>query len=169
MYAQQQQPTMALAQLGGQLQSLALSPIQRWQQASLTHKVLAVAAGAGMAWWLHNKGMDDLAVAAAGVGAAYGASALMHYPQVMTAAPVAGAAPVSPQALPAAQVNGMAARAQAALTSGTAPLPAPPAQPQPASQPAPAASNQNVPAAQPAPMAGMHRRSKDPSRFNALG
>jgi hypothetical protein len=26
-----------------------------------------------------------------------------------------------------------------------------------------------VPPAQPAPMAGMPRRSKDPSRFNALG
>lgn len=166
MYGQQP-PTMALAQLGGQLQSLALSPVQRWQQASLTHKVIAVAAGAGMAWWLHKKGMDDLAVAAAGLGAAYGASALMHYPQVMTSAPTAAAAPVSPQALPAAQVNNMAARAQAALTGATATLPAAPVQNQPVS--AAAATNQNAPAQQAAPMAGVRRRNRDVSRFNALG
>jgi hypothetical protein len=154
----QQAPTVALAQFGGQMQRLAMSPIQRWQQASLMHKVIAAAAGAGMAWWLHNKGMDDLAVAAAALGTAYGTSALMHYPAVSQAAPAPQQAVMHPQALPAAQVNSMAARAQAALTSAPAALPG-------TSAPAPA-TNQNV--AAPTPMSGV-RSKKDLSRFNALG
>lgn len=169
----QQNPAAALAQVGNQLQRLASSPIRRWQQTSVTHKAFAIAAGAGMAWWLHKKGMDDLAVAAAAVGAAYGTSAIMHYPAVMQTTGQPQQAVMNPQALPPAHVNGMAARAQSALQAGNGALPAPaaktPAQPQVVTTGG--VVNQNVPP-QPvasAPMGNAGRRRKDPSRFDALG
>jgi hypothetical protein len=100
------------------LSTLALAPLQRWAQTPLMHKVVMAGAGAGVAYYLHKKGMADAAVAAGGVGAAYGASMLMHAPALM--GPVPNGAQAAAPALPPAQVNGMVQRAQAALSQGVA-------------------------------------------------
>lgn len=106
----------ALGALGGSLRELAMAPVRRWGQAGLFHKVLAAGAGAGLAYYLHKRGMADAAVAVVGLGGAYAASALMHYPKVMQNG---GAALVNGQpvagALPAAHVDNMVAQAQAVM------------------------------------------------------
>ena len=111
----------ALGALGGTLRDLAMAPVRRWGQASTTHKIIAAGAGAGLAYYLHKKGMADVAVALLGVGGAYATSALMHSRQVasngangaaLTTAPAAGA-------LPPAQVQNMAAEAAAVMNNGS--------------------------------------------------
>ena len=107
----------ALGALGGSLRDLAMSPVRNWGQTSLSHKIIAAGAGAGLAYYLHKQGMADVAVAAAGIGGAYATSMLMHYRQTMenqangtllANGQVAGA-------LPAAQVQEMAAQADAII------------------------------------------------------
>jgi hypothetical protein len=66
----------------GQLQHLLLSPLTRFAQASLIHKLLAAAAGGGLAYYLHKKGLSDTTVALAALAGAYGASMAMNYPSV---------------------------------------------------------------------------------------
>jgi len=109
----------ALGALGGTLRELAMSPVRRWGQASVMHKIIAAGAGAGLAYYLHKRGMHDVAVAAVGLGGAYAASALMHYPDVTRAtgngAALPGAQPAG--ALPAAQVQDMAAQAQSVMNN----------------------------------------------------
>jgi len=62
------------------LVDLAISPVKRWQAASPIHKLIALGSGAAAAYYLHQKGMTDAAVAAAALGAAYSTSMVMHYP-----------------------------------------------------------------------------------------
>lgn len=111
----------ALGVLGGTLREMAMAPVRRWVQTSTTHKIIAAGTGAGLAYYLHKKGMSDVAVALLGVGGAYATSALMHSPQVVSTgangtslpgAPVAGA-------LPPGQVQNMAEQAVAAMNNGS--------------------------------------------------
>jgi hypothetical protein len=125
MYGQPPNPLAGIAQLGTQLTRIAMSPLQRWQQTSFTHKIVAVGAGAGLAYYLHKKGMADLAVAGAGLAAAYGTSMVMHYPTVSQGVPAAAASAGAAPALPAPNVEGMAAYARQALGGGALPAPAP--------------------------------------------
>lgn len=108
----------ALGALGGTLRDLAMSPVRRWGQASVTHKIIAAGAGAGLAYFLHKKGMADAAVAVAGLGGAYATSMMMHSREIV-GTPANGAALPNGQqaagALPAAQVQNMAAQAQAVM------------------------------------------------------
>jgi hypothetical protein len=115
-------PMAGLAGLAQTLSQLVSSPVQRFGQSTTIHKVIAVGAGAGTAYYLHKKGMADAAVAAAGIGAAYATSMAMHYPQV-AAQPPAVAAGAAPPALPApnAQADAMAQQAANVLGMGTAP------------------------------------------------
>lgn len=109
----------ALGALGGTLRELAMAPVRRWGQSSISHKVIAAGAGAGLAYYLHTRGMADVAVAVVGLGGAYATSALMHSRQVVPAvngsalssAPVAGA-------LPPGQVQNMAEQAAAVMGNG---------------------------------------------------
>lgn len=71
-----------LAGLSGVISDVAKAPITRWGQSSLLHKLAAAGVGAGFAYYLHTRGMADSAVAVAGIGGAYVASMLMHYPTV---------------------------------------------------------------------------------------
>lgn len=111
----------ALGALGGSLRELAMAPVRRWGQAGFMHKVLAAGAGAGLAYYLHKKGMADVGVIAVGLGGAYAASALMHYPRVMqnSAAALPSGQPVA-GALPPGQVSNMAAQAQAVMNGRAA-------------------------------------------------
>jgi hypothetical protein len=157
-YAQAPNPLAGIAQMGSQLTQVAMSPLQRWQQATFAHKIVALGAGAGLAYYLHKRGMADLAVAGAGLAAAYGTSMVMHYPAVSQGAPAAAAAAAAP-ALPAPNVNGMAAYARQALGGGSLPA-------------APAQGGGVVTRPQPAPQAmgampGV--RKTDPSRWEGLG
>jgi hypothetical protein len=108
----------ALGALGGTLRDLAMSPVRRWGQASFTHKIIAAGAGAGLAYYLHKKGMADVAVAVVGLGGAYATSMLMHSREVVQT-PANGAALPNGQpvagALPAAQVQSMAEQAAAVM------------------------------------------------------
>ena len=80
--------------------------------------------GAGTAYYLHKQGMADVAVAAAGIGAAYATSMVMHYPTVaggqLPAANGAAAAPALPPAADA-QADAMAQQAANALGMGQMP------------------------------------------------
>jgi len=108
----------ALGALGGTLRDLAMSPVRRWGQASFTHKIIAAGAGAGLAYYLHKKGMADVAVAVVGLGGAYATSMLMHSREVVQAPANGAALPNGQQAagaLPAAQVQDMAAQAAAVM------------------------------------------------------
>jgi hypothetical protein len=104
------------------LSALALAPMQRWSQTPVMHKLIMAGAGAGVAYYLHKRGLTDATVAVGGIGAAYGASMLMHAPAIVGAPMQSNGAPVL--ALPPAQVNGMIERAQAALSQGQASVPA---------------------------------------------
>lgn len=156
-------PLAGLAQLGTQLTQVAMSPLQRWQQATFTHKIIAVGAGAGLAYYLHKKGMADLAIAGAGAAAAYGASMVMHYPAVSQGLPAPAAAAAAP-ALPAANVNGMAAYARQALGGGSLPA-APTAGGGVVTRPVPAPAQAQAQAMGAAPSV----RRPDPSRWEGLG
>lgn len=108
-----------LSGLSGVLNDVAKAPIARWNQSSILHKVIAAGAGAGLAYYLHTKGMADGAVAVAGVAGAYATSMLMHYPAVARQA-MAGAGAPGAQALPPAQVAAMNQTAQQMLGQGLA-------------------------------------------------
>ncbi len=108
-----------LAGLSGVLSDVAKAPITRWGQSSMIHKLAAAGAGAGLAYYLHTRGMADTAVAVAGVGGAYVASMLMHYPTV--ARQVAAGVPANGQAMqgfPPAQVAAMNRVAQNMMSRG---------------------------------------------------
>lgn len=124
MYGYPQNPLAGLSQVGSQLSQIAMSPLQRWQQASLMHKIVALGAGAGLAYYLHKKGVEDLAVAGAGLATAYGASMVMHYPSMSRGVPTAAANGVASSALPPPSVDGMVANARAALGASFVGLPA---------------------------------------------
>lgn len=111
----------ALGALGGSLREMAMAPVRRWGQTGFMHRVIAAGAGAGLAYYFHKKGMADVGVVAVGLGGAYAASALMHYPQVMQngGAALPGGQP-SAGALPAGQVNNMTAQAQAMMNGNAA-------------------------------------------------
>jgi hypothetical protein len=108
-----------LSGLSGLFGDIAKAPITRWNQSSMIHKVVAAGAGAGLAYYLHTRGMADAAVAVAGVGGAYVASMMMHYPtmarQVAMGVPANGQAV---QALPPAQVAAMNGIAQRMMSQG---------------------------------------------------
>jgi hypothetical protein len=161
MYAQAPNPLAGIAQLGSQITQLAMSPLQRWQQATFTHKIVAVGAGAGLAYYLHKKGMADLAVAGAGLAAAYGTSMVMHYPAVTQGVPAPAGANGAAPALPAPNVEGMAHYARQAMGGGALPAPAPAAQHGGVVTKAPAAPR----AMGPVPSS----RRSDPSRWDGLG
>jgi hypothetical protein len=108
-------PMTALVGLSGMFQQLAVSPIKKWQQTSILHQIAAVGAGAGMAYYLHKKGVEDMVVAAAGLGTAYGTSMLMHYPGVVQEAGLLGQGAGQPNALPAGQSEDMAQQAESVL------------------------------------------------------
>jgi len=108
-----------LSGLSGLFGDIAKAPITRWNQSSVIHKVVAAGAGAGLAYYLHTRGMADAAVAVAGVGGAYVASMMMHYPtmarQVAMGVPANGQ---PAQALPPAQVAAMNGIAQQMMAQG---------------------------------------------------
>jgi len=109
----------ALGALGGSLRNMVMAPVSNWSQASLTHKIIAAGAGAGLAYYLHQRGMADVAVAAAGIGGAYATSMLMHYRQNMAAQANGGILPNGQPAaaLSPAHVQDMAAQAAAVMNS----------------------------------------------------
>jgi len=118
-------PLAALAGLpglSGVLSEVAKAPIARWNQSSMFHKLVAAGAGAGLAYYLHTKGMADAAVAVAGVAGAYATSMLLHYPtvarQVVNGG--TGSAATTAQALPPAQVAAMNQMAQQMMGQGLA-------------------------------------------------
>jgi hypothetical protein len=108
-----------LSGLSGLFGDIVKAPIARWNQSSIVHKVVAAGAGAGLAYYLHTRGMADAAVAVAGVGGAYVASMMMHYPsmarQVAMGVPSNGQ---GVQALPPAQVAAMSGVAQQMMAQG---------------------------------------------------
>ena len=105
--------------LSGLFGDIVKAPITRWNQSSIIHKIVAAGAGAGLAYYLHTRGMADAAVAVAGVGGAYVASMVMHYPtmarQVAMGVPANGQ---GTQALPPAQVAAMNGVAQQMMQQG---------------------------------------------------
>jgi hypothetical protein len=108
----------ALGALGGTLRNLAMSPVRRWGQATMTHKIIAAGAGAGLAYYLHKKGMADVAVAVVGLGGAYATSMLMHSREVIQTPANGAVLPNGQQvagSLPASQVQNMAAQAAAVM------------------------------------------------------
>jgi hypothetical protein len=113
-------PMAGLAGLAQTLSQLVSAPVQRFGQSTTIHKVIAVGAGAGTAYYLHKKGLADAAVAAAGIGAAYATSMVMHYPQV-AGAQVPAVANGAVPALPAPQADAMAEQAATVLGMGAAP------------------------------------------------
>lgn len=113
-----------LSGLSGMLTDVAKAPITRWRQSSTTHKVIAAGAGAGLAYFLHKKGMANAAVAVAGVAGAYAVSMVMHYPNVAQAPPNGAALPNGQTvagALPPAQMQAMNQQAQAMMNGGALP------------------------------------------------
>ena len=111
----------ALGALGGSLRELAMAPVKRWSQTTVFHKILAAGAGAGLAYYLHKRGMTDVAVAVVGLGGAYTASAIMHYPQVMQngGGSMLGNGQGISGMLPAGRVNDMVAQAQAVMNGNS--------------------------------------------------
>lgn len=108
----------ALGALGGSLRSTVMAPVSNWSQASLTHKIVAAGAGAGLAYYLHQKGMADVAVAAAGIGGAYATSMLMHYSRSMgTQSGAALPNGQSAAALPSEHVQNMTEQANAVIAA----------------------------------------------------
>lgn len=107
----------ALGALGGSLRDLAMAPVRNWGQASISHKIIAAGAGAGLAYYFYQKGMSDIAVAALGVGGAYATSVLMHSRQMMGDQANGAQLPngQTAGALPAGQVQNMAAQANAVI------------------------------------------------------
>jgi hypothetical protein len=119
-------PMAGLAGLAQTLSQLVSAPVQRFGQSTTVHKIIAVGAGAGTAYYLHKKGLADATVAAAGIGAAYAASMVMHYPTVAGAPQVAAGAappalPAPAGAQPSPQANSMAQQAEAVLGMGAGP------------------------------------------------
>lgn len=120
------QPMMA--GMSGTLTEVVKAPISRWNQSSTIHKMLVAGAGAGLAYYLHQKGMADAAVAVAGVAGAYATSMALHYPVVSQQAVMAPAPAPIPAGLPAANqttqqpMSGMVA----ASSTPSAPPPAAP-------------------------------------------
>jgi len=97
------------------IKNVAKAPLERWNQSSTTHKVVAASAGVALAYYLRKKGMADAAVAVAGVAAAYGTSMVLHVPSVTRGVPAQAAG-----ALPPAQVAAMNQQAQAAMNNQSA-------------------------------------------------
>jgi hypothetical protein len=93
------------------LTQLATAPVARWQQAGTLHKLLSVGVGAGLAYYFHQKGMTDVAVAAVGLGSAYGASMLLHSSTILREQHT----PVVTVASPA-QVDAMAQQSERVLS-----------------------------------------------------
>lgn len=164
----------ALGALGGSLRDMAMAPVRNWSQASLSHKIIAAGAGAGLAYYFHKRGMGDVAVAALGVGGAYATSMLMHSRQMMndpTNGPLANGQTAG--SLPAAQVQDMAAQANAVINGagngagngqwsalGPASNGVAPQQPQAPQQP---------PVAAPAPQGPSSMTGVGGSKWSALG
>jgi hypothetical protein len=117
-------PMAGLAGLAQTFSQLVSAPVQRFGQSSTVHKLIAVGAGAGTAYYLHKQGLADVTVAAAGIGAAYATSMVMHYPGVSGAQLPAAAG--APPALPAPngaspQADAMAQQAANVLGMGAVP------------------------------------------------
>jgi len=83
--------------------------------------MIAAGAGAGLAYYLHKKGMADVAVAVAGIGGAYATSMVMHSRQVVQQATNGAALPNGQVvgALPPAQIESMVAQANAVMNGGS--------------------------------------------------
>ena len=118
-------PMAGLAGLAQTFSQLVSAPVQRFGQSTTIHKLIAVGAGAGTAYYLHKQGLADVTVAAAGIGAAYATSMVMHYPtvaggQLPAANGAAAAAPALPPAADA-QAEAMAQQAANALGMGQMP------------------------------------------------
>jgi len=134
-----------IAGLSGIVTDLAKAPVQRWNQASGTHKIISVAAGAGIAYYLHSRGMANAAVAVAGVGAAYATSMIMHFPSVRQT-PTTGQGGATAGALPPGQMEAMNQQAQAVMGMGRSSAPQG-GSIAPAAAPTVSAGAQNIPAA----------------------
>lgn len=98
-----------------------LSPLHRWHLASPAHKLTALAAGAGVAYYTHTrKEWEPWKVAVAGVGAAYGTSLILH--TVSSGALVqmlgAGAMPMQPMMQQPVQQPAMPGPQPAGLPQG---------------------------------------------------
>lgn len=117
---------MPMAGMGGGLTEVLRAPISRWSQASPIHKILSAGAGAGLAYYLHQKGMADAAVAVAGVAGAYATSVALHYPVVsQQPAALPPQQPVANGALPPANGATSANQAQPLSAAPSVPPPAP--------------------------------------------
>lgn len=108
-----------------------LSPMMRWHLASIGHKAVSLAAGAGVAYYAHTRWQwEPWKIAAAGLGTAYGTSLVLHTAGGMMTMPQ--------QAAPQPFAAGM--QPPALMPGGQVAAPqAPPAAPQAAQ--APQASN----------------------------
>jgi hypothetical protein len=115
---------MPMAGMGSGLTEIVKAPISRWNQSSTMHKILSAGAGAGLAYYLHQKGMADAAVAVAGIAGAYATSMALHYPAVAQQ-PALVSQPVANGLLPAA--NGAPPANQAQQPLSAAPSIPPPA------------------------------------------
>lgn len=116
---------MPMAGMSGTLTEVLRAPITRWNQSSTIHKILAAGAGAGLAYYLHQKGMADAAVAAAGVAGAYATSMALHYPTL--AQQPALQPPPAPAALPAPAANQQQQSMGGMIAASAAPSAPPPA------------------------------------------
>lgn len=114
------------------IQQWLVSPLTRWGQTSMMHKLAAAGAAVGLGYYLHDKGMSDTTVGLAALGAAYGASMLMHYPAMAGQMGMAMPGSMTPMLPAAPNVGPMAARASRSLASrGVRPTAMPPGLPQP--------------------------------------
>ena len=82
-----------------------MSPLSQWSLTSLQHKLIAGAAGAGTAWYLHKyRQWPTWKVAVTSVGVAYGVSLLLHtldrFSAPALAAPIAAPAQMPPMTYP---------------------------------------------------------------------
>jgi len=99
--------------VGSSLIPWLFAPLSRWHLASPVHKLVAVAAGAGVAYYVHTKrGWAPWQVTAAGVGTAYTTSLALHTAALVHASiaqaqaqAVLAAAPQAKAALPAQEAQ----------------------------------------------------------------
>lgn len=124
------QPMPMMPGMSGVLAEVLKAPISRWNQSSTIHKVLAAGAGAGLAYFLHQKGMADPAVAVAGIAGAYATSMALHYPTM--AQQPAALQPPQPAAAITGGLPAAATAAQEQPVSGMMAAPAAPSAPPPA-------------------------------------
>jgi hypothetical protein len=97
------------------------SPLSQWHVASLQHKLLIAAAGAGAGYYLYQKKPDwpKWKVGLCAAGAAYGASMILHAAGQFAAPALTGA----PAPAPLPYVPGTMPAPAPVMPSGTGPMP----------------------------------------------